>query len=134
MEPSEYQDWLGGMQTGAPLTESGEQLFTQLGCSSCHAADANVRAPSLEGIFGQPVPLEDGSSVIADETYIRESIVFPMRKIVEGYEPIMPSYEGRISENQLLELVAYIKSLENPDTAEDRRPEAIPTNQEGLEP
>jgi cytochrome c oxidase subunit 2 len=111
MEPRQYQDWLSGSQTGAPMAQAGEQLFTQLGCSSCHADTSEVRAPQLAGLFGQPVPLEGGGSVTADENYIRESILFPMRQIVAGYEPIMPSYEGRISEEQLLELVSYIKSL-----------------------
>ena len=134
MEPAEYQDWLGGIQAGAPLTESGEQLFTQLGCSSCHAADSNVEAPSLEGLFGQPVVLEDGSTVTADETYIRESILFPMRKIVAGYEPIMPSYEERISEGQLLELVSYIKSLGTSNEPQEPQQEQTPGGQEGLEP
>jgi cytochrome c oxidase subunit 2 len=134
MEPAEYQDWLAGVQTGAPLMESGEQLFTQLGCSSCHAPDSNVQAPNLEGLFGQPVQLDDGSTVVADETYIRESILFPLRKVVEGYEPIMPSYEGRISEDQLLELVSFIKSLGNTETPQDRGPEPSPGTQEGIEP
>lgn len=112
MEPRQYQEWLAvGSQTGAPMADAGEQLFQQLGCSSCHAPDSGVRAPMLSGLFGQPVPLESGETVIADETYIRESILFPNEKVVAGYEPIMPSYEGRISEEQLLQLVSYIRSL-----------------------
>jgi cytochrome c oxidase subunit II len=134
MEPAGYQDWLSGVQAGAPLTESGEQLFTQLGCSSCHAPESDVRAPNLIGFFGQPVVLEDGSTVIADESYIRESILFPMRKIVAGYEPVMPSYEGRISEAQLVELVSYIKSLGEAGISQGGGPEPTPGDQEGIEP
>jgi cytochrome c oxidase subunit 2 len=111
LEPRQYQDWLGGSQATASLSGAGEQLFLQLGCSGCHAAEAGERAPSLVGIFGQPVELENGESVIADENYIRESILFPMRKVVAGFEPIMPTYEGRITEEQLVQLVTYIKLL-----------------------
>jgi cytochrome c oxidase subunit II len=135
MEQSEYQDWLAGAGAGAPIRESGEQLFTQLGCSSCHAPESNVQAPPLEGLFGQEVLLEDGRTVIADETYLRESILYPMRKIVAGYEPIMPSYEGRISETQLMELVSYIKSLSNPDSMpQGNLAEPKTAAQEGTEP
>jgi cytochrome c oxidase subunit 2 len=110
-EPRQYQEWLSGTQAGAPLAKSGEQVFQGLGCSGCHQPDSSERAPSLVGIFGQPVPLKSGDTVIADENYLRESILFPMEKVVAGYEPIMPTYEGRVSEEQLLALVAYIKSL-----------------------
>jgi cytochrome c oxidase subunit 2 len=113
MEPRDYQAWLSGSTVSAPLSQAGQDLFTQLGCSSCHAAGANVRAPSLVGLFGSQVPLEGGGSVTADESYIRESIFFPQKKIVAGYDPIMPTYDGRITEEQMLQLVAYIKSLGN---------------------
>ena len=111
MEPRDYQNWLSGSTASAPLSQAGQDLFTQLGCSSCHAAGASVRAPSLAGLFGSQAPLEGGGSVTADESYIRESIFFPQKKIVAGYDPIMPTYEGRITEEQMLQLVAYIKSL-----------------------
>jgi cytochrome c oxidase subunit 2 len=111
MEPRQYQDWLAGGQASAPLAQAGEQLFAQLGCSSCHSATSDALAPQLAGLFGAQVPLEGGGTVVADENYLRESILFPMRQVVAGYEPIMPTYEGRISEEQLVELVAYLKSL-----------------------
>jgi cytochrome c oxidase subunit 2 len=111
MEPSQYQQWLTSSSTGQPLTQGGAQLFTQLGCANCHASRSGIRAPNLAGVFGQPVPLSNGTRVIADETYIRESIFFPKAKIVAGYEPIMPTFEGRITEEQVLQLVAYIRSL-----------------------
>jgi cytochrome c oxidase subunit 2 len=111
LEPRQYQEWLSGTQGGAPLARSGEQFFQNLGCSGCHQPDSSERTPSLVGVFGQPVPLESGETVTADENYLRESILFPMEKVVAGYEPIMPTYDGRVSEVQLLALVAYIKSL-----------------------
>ncbi|NLG72409.1 MAG: cytochrome c oxidase subunit II [Chloroflexi bacterium] len=112
MEQSDYQAWLSsGTAAEVPLSDAGEQLFSQLGCSGCHTGEPNATAPDLAGIFGQPRPLESGENVIADESYIRESILFPSEKIVAGYAPIMPTYEGRITEEQLLELVAYIQSL-----------------------
>jgi cytochrome c oxidase subunit 2 len=77
-------------------------------------AAAGQVAPSLDGVFGESVPLENGETVIADEDYIRESILSPQEKIVAGYEPIMPSYEGRLSEEELEALVEYVKSLGNP--------------------
>lgn len=111
MEPREYQEWLAAGQVGAPMAETGQQLFQQSGCSSCHAEEDTARAPTLTGIFGLQRPLQDGRTVTADESYIRESILFPNEKIVAGYDPIMPSYEGRITEEQLVQLVSYIKSL-----------------------
>jgi cytochrome c oxidase subunit 2 len=111
MEPRDYETWLSGSTVSVPLATAGAQLFQQLGCSSCHAQGAGVRAPSLQGLFGQPVPLQSGGTVIADENYIRESIFFPQKKVVAGYEPIMPTYEGRITEEQVLQLIAYIKSI-----------------------
>lgn len=136
MEPSAFQEWLStGSQEGAPVAQAGEQLFQQLGCSSCHVPDSGVRAPSLVGLFGEPVPLESGETVIADEDYLRESILLPNEKIVAGYPPIMPTYEGQISQEQLLELVAYIKELGNGDVQdgqglEPEAPERLPEEQE----
>lgn len=118
MEPADYEAWLGGRRTAAPpaagagTTEAGgEQIFQQLGCSGCHVTGGGGPGPALEGIFGQPVRLENGEAVIADENYIRESIVNPNAQIVEGYDPIMPSYQGQVSEEQLMQLVDYIESL-----------------------
>jgi cytochrome c oxidase subunit 2 len=111
MEPRAYQEWLAGGQMGEPVANQGEALFTELGCSSCHAEEAQVRAPSLAGIFGQTQTMESGETVTVDESYLRESILRPQEKIVAGYDPIMPSYEGRVSEEQLLQLITYIQSL-----------------------
>jgi cytochrome c oxidase subunit II len=111
MEPAQYQAWLSGGGTTGSLAASGESLFQQLGCPTCHRSDTQGRGPILAGIFGKPVQLEDGRTVIADENYIRESILSPSAKIVSGFKPIMPVFQGLVGEEQLNALVAYIKSL-----------------------
>jgi cytochrome c oxidase subunit 2 len=113
MDPSAYQAWLGSGGTAA-LSNSGQQLFQQLGCGTCHRADTQGRGPNLTALFGKPVQLEDGRTVTADENYLRESIVNPGVKVVSGFKPIMPTYQGQVSEEGLAELVAYIKSLAQP--------------------
>ena len=111
MTPEDYEAWLMRGRPAEPLVESGARLFREFGCSGCHVQSGIVRAPSLQGLFGRPTPLMSREVVIADEKYIHDSILYPARDIAAGYEPLMPSYEGRISEEQLFELVAYIKSL-----------------------
>ena len=111
MKPAEYQTWLTRGQPGSTLAQAGEKLFRDLGCSGCHMGSSIVRAPPLEGLYGKPVPLQSGQIVIADEGYIRDSILLPNSQISAGYEAVMPSFQGHISEEQLLELIAYIKSL-----------------------
>ena len=112
MEPAQYQSWLSGTggATGS-LAASGQTIFQQLGCSTCHRFDIQGRGPNLAGIFGKPVQLEDGRTVIADENYIRESILSPSAKVVKGFRPIMPVFQGLVSEEQLTALVEYVKSL-----------------------
>jgi cytochrome c oxidase subunit II len=111
LEPAQYQAWLAGGITSGSLAASGESLFQQLGCPTCHRSDVQGRGPNLVGVFGKPVQLEDGRTVTADENYIRESILSPNAKIVSGFKPIMPTFQGLVSEDQLTALVAYIKSL-----------------------
>jgi cytochrome c oxidase subunit 2 len=111
MKPTEFEHWLSGGASAEPLTAAGERLFQQLGCIGCHGVNAPVQAPSLEGLYGKAVPLQSGETVIADESYIRASILLPQKQIVAGYAPIMPPYQGQISEEGLLQLIAYIKSL-----------------------
>ena len=118
MEPAQYQAWLYGGGTAGSLAASGRSLFQQLGCSTCHRSDTQGRGPNLVGVFGKPVQLEDGRTVIADENYIRESILSPTAKVVTGFKPIMPAFQGLVSEEQLNALVAYVKSLnQNPSGA-----------------
>src|ERR1700690_532271 len=111
MEPAQYQAWLSGGGTTGSLAASGESLFQQLGCPTCHRSDTQGRGPNLVGIFGKPVQLEDGRTVTADENYIRESIMSPSAKVVSGFKPIMPVFQGLVNEEELNELVAYVKSL-----------------------
>jgi cytochrome c oxidase subunit 2 len=111
MEPNQFESWLAGGTTGS-MRDQGEQLFQQYGCVTCHVTDRQGRCPSLLSVFGHPVVLEDGRTVIADEAYVRESILNPNAKIVKGYNrDIMPVFQGQIGEDGLLELIAYIKSL-----------------------
>jgi cytochrome c oxidase subunit 2 len=111
MEASEYQSWLAGGAAEGSLASSGEKLFQQLACITCHRSDAQGRGPVLQGLFGKEVLLQNGGKVIANEGYIRESILNPRAKIVAGFQPIMPTFQGQVSEEQLLQLVAYIKSI-----------------------
>ena len=111
MEPADYARWLTEQGPSNSLARKGESLFRTLGCSGCHENSTAVHAPSLSGLYGKPVPLSDGSIVTADEKYIRNSILLPRSQVAAGYQPIMPSFQGRVSEAQLLQLVAYIKSL-----------------------
>ena len=111
MTQAEYQSWLSGSATGISVTLAGERLFQQLACNNCHGEDATSRGPSLAGLFGKTVKLEGGGSVTADEDYIRESILNPQAKIVAGYRPIMPTFKGLLTEDEILEIVAYVKSI-----------------------
>jgi cytochrome c oxidase subunit 2 len=111
MDPAQYEAWLGGGVSGAPLTVTGQRLFAELGCTTCHRSDTQGRGPNLEGLYGKRVTLEDGRTLAADENYIRESILSPGAKLVSGFKPIMPTFQGLISDDQLNALVAYIKSL-----------------------
>lgn len=116
MSPQDYQAWVasGGQKTtvaARPTMEAaGEEIFNKLACVSCHGY-APARAPSLVNLYNRPVRLTDNNSVIADEAYLRESILIPDAKVVEGYQPIMPVFRGQLSEEEVLELIAYIKSL-----------------------
>jgi len=112
MEPQEYQEWLTTGNTGGETPEqSGERLFASFACATCHGRTSTFRAPKLEGLFGSEVKLKSGETVTADEDYLRESILHSQAKIVAGYDPVMPVFENQINEEQLLHLIAYIKSL-----------------------
>ncbi len=108
---ADYERWLDHGTVPASMAARGAERFRQFGCSGCHGASSTVHAPKLEGVFGKPVQLRGGTSVIADERYIRDSILLPLKDVVAGYEPIMPSFQGQIGEDQLLEIIAYIKSI-----------------------
>src|ERR1700686_879054 len=110
LPPAQYETWMNGGSTG-PLSATGEKIFAELGCATCHRNDAQGRGPNLNGVFGKPVQLEDGRTVTADENYLRECIVEPGAKRVKGFQPIMPTFQGLVSEEQVNALVAYIKSI-----------------------
>ena len=109
--PAEYQAWLSGGTPGETLAAAGARRFVEHACNTCHADQPGARGPSLNGIFGKVQRLQGGATVMVDEAYLRESIVNPQARLVEGYPPIMPTFQGLISEEGLLQLVAYIKSL-----------------------
>jgi cytochrome c oxidase subunit 2 len=115
MEPADYARWLNAHRGAPDMATRGEELFRHYGCSGCHGATAAVHAPNLAGLYGKPVPLADGTTTIADERYIRDSILLPRREVAAGYEPIMPSFAGQIGEDDILDLIAYIKRLAEPE-------------------
>jgi cytochrome c oxidase subunit 2 len=111
MEPHDYEAWLASAGTGLGPLLSGEELFVEKACNTCHRADSAVRAPILAGLFGRKVQLQDGRTLIADGNYIRESILDPQAKIVSGYQPIMPTFKGQLGEEEIIQLIQYIHSL-----------------------
>ena len=111
MEPNAYQAWLSGGGTGLTMAARGEQLFQQLGCVSCHLPDGSGRGPSLAGKYGSQEQLASGEAISVDDGYIRESILTPQQKLVAGYGPVMPTFQGLVNEEGLMSLIEYIKSL-----------------------
>ncbi len=110
MQPTEFERWLSqGQATG--MAAHGFELFRTLGCSGCHGANSTVHAPHLEGLFGRTVHLQDGRTRIADEAYVRDSILQPAKDVVAGFAPIMPSFQGQASEEDLMDLIAYVRSI-----------------------
>lgn len=116
MEPTEYQRWLAGGTEGS-LASQGEKLFQKYACNTCHTNDATARGPVLAGLAGKTIPLSDGRSVVADDNYIRESILNPTAKVAAGFQPIMPTFQGQVSEEDLIRLLAYVKSVPSPAAA-----------------
>ena len=127
MEPTDYQKWLAGGSEGS-LASQGQALFQKYACATCHTEDASGRGPVLIGLFGSMVTLTNNQQVKADENYVRESILNPQAKIVKGFGPIMPTFQGQLSEDDLLKLLAYIKSLAA------ARPVAVPATSTGTQP
>jgi len=113
MEPRDYQAWLSGSD-GQPLAARGQQLFQQLACVTCHLNDGSGRGPSLAGAYGSKVDLANGTGVTADDGYIRESILTPQMKLVSGFQPVMPTFQGLVNEEGVMSLIEYIKSLPAP--------------------
>ena len=131
MEPREFDNWLSGSTAGTTPAVAGQQLYQTLGCASCHGANGEGgRGPTLAGVFGRLSPLQNAQSVRVDEGYIRESILNPQAKLVAGFGPIMPTFQGQISEDQLVQMIAFIKSLpasgQQPTVAATPSPAATP--------
>ncbi len=121
-----YQQWLESAGTSQDLVAQGQKLFVANGCGGCHqnglsGGGGTVRAPSLNGVYMRPVPLSDGTVVVADDRYIHDSILYPKERVVASYDPVMPSFKGVIGEEDLVKIIAYIKSLA-PRVAGDPRP------------
>jgi cytochrome c oxidase subunit 2 len=112
MEPAAYQAWLSGGGEGGTLAQRGERLFSELACNTCHLNDGSGRGPSLVDKFGTEEQLANGSAVTIDEGYVRESILTPQLKIVAGYQPVMPTFQGLINEENVMALIEHVKSLQ----------------------
>lgn len=111
MKPEDYAQWLASGKAEGSLASQGEKLFQEFGCTTCHRPDSGARGPNLQGLYGRPVRLSDNRVVIADDSYIRESILQPNAKIVNGFQPIMPTFQGVVSEEGLIQITEYIKHM-----------------------
>jgi cytochrome c oxidase subunit 2 len=132
LEPQQFQAWLGGGVALSPAA-AGQKLFQDLACITCHKAESEGRGPTLQGLFGKQVTLASGERLTADESYIRESIVNPSAKLVAGYQPIMPTFQNLVSEEGLMQLIAYIQTLkaEAPTAPEVANMSAKPPSHKG---
>jgi cytochrome c oxidase subunit 2 len=128
MEQRDFDNWLSGNASNQTPVEAGKDLFqAKLQCSSCHLDNGAGRGPKLTGIIGKPVKLNSGETITVDEAYLRESILNSQKQVVEGYNPIMPTFKGQVNEEQLLNLIAYIKSLSGDNSgATSAAPAAAP--------
>jgi cytochrome c oxidase subunit II len=134
MQPSEYAAWLAGGEQQPPVT-AGQELFTRFRCNTCHFQEAQPRCPSLANVYQQPVRLSDGKVVTADDQYLRESILNPAAKVVAGFQPVMPTYQNQLSEEQIFHLIQYIKSLSTmPATTKEPAPLIQPVQPKPAEP
>jgi cytochrome c oxidase subunit 2 len=121
MEPLDYQRWLAGASANESPRDAGEKLFASLRCDTCHNATSGARGPQLAGLWGSDVPLQGGGSVKFDADYVRESLLAPNAKIVAGFQPLMPTQAGQISEEQILALIAYLETLAAPMPGKERK-------------
>ena len=111
MRPEDYQAWTAGSTSGASLAQNGERLYASLGCNACHSGEADARGPNLAEVYGTKLQLTNGSSVTVDDAFLRDTILNPSMHTTAGYAPIMPTYQGQVSEEGLIDLVEYIKRL-----------------------
>ena len=115
MAPAAFATWLERGNSNASLAALGFELFRRKGCSGCHAAGSTVHAPDLAGVYGRVVHLQDGRTLVADEGYLRDSILLPKKDVVAGYAPIMPSFQGQLDEGELAALITYLKENRGPE-------------------
>ncbi len=120
MTPADYAAWLASGKKTQSMVEQGAQLFTRLGCPTCHVAEGAGRAPSLVGLYGKTEKLATGETRVVDESLMRQAILSPNSILLPNYAPIMPTYKGQMDEEQLLELIAYVKSLAPQQQAQER--------------
>jgi len=113
LSPDDYKKWLADSTSGMSLAQNGERLFATLSCNACHNGRPDSRGPSLANVFGSKLTLTNGSAVTADEAFLRQAILNPSEHVTQGYSPIMPTYQGQISEDGVIALVEYIKNLTN---------------------
>jgi cytochrome c oxidase subunit 2 len=113
LTPDDYKKWLDQSNSGMSLAQNGERLFASMGCNACHSGNAAARGPNLAGVYGSKLILTDGSERLVDDAYLRDAILNPSQHVTAGYAPIMPTYQGQISEDGLIDLVEYIKGLQN---------------------
>ncbi len=113
LTPEDYQKWTQGSTSGMSLAQNGERLFASMGCNACHSGSAAARGPNLSGVFGSKLQLTNGSEVLVNEAYLRDAILNPSQHVTAGYAPIMPTYQGQVSEDGLIDLVEYIKGLDS---------------------
>ena len=111
LTPDDYKKWTQTSTSGMSLAQNGERLFASMGCNACHTGNAAARGPNLAGVYGSRLRLSNGSDVLVNEAYLRDAILNPAQHITAGYAPIMPTYQGQISEEGLIDLVEYLKSL-----------------------
>src|SRR5229473_447094 len=113
MSPDDYQKWTQASTSGMSLAQNGERLFASIGCNACHSGSAAARGPNLAGVYGSKLKLVNGSEVLVNDAYLRDAILNPSQHITAGYAPIMPTYQGQVSEEGLIDLVEYIKSMQS---------------------
>ena len=112
MTPDDYEKWTQQSTSGMSLAQNGERLFASMGCNACHNGTAAARGPNLAGVYGSKLTLANGSQVLVNEAYLRDAILNPSQHVTAGFAPIMPTYQGQISEDGLIDLVEYIKTLQ----------------------
>jgi cytochrome c oxidase subunit 2 len=113
LTPDDYKKWLQLSTSGMSLAQNGERLFASMGCNACHSGNAAARGPNLAGVYGTKLTLTDGSQTLVNDAYLRDAILNPSQHVTAGFAPIMPTYQGQISEDGLIDLVEYIKTMQS---------------------